>query len=145
MRRLLEPALAAAAALTAAHAVRGMAADYWDRETLTPRTVALACGAGLTNVGAYVLAVGRRSWPLPLSTRTAAFCGAAVTAAVLTRKRHLRNPWSTSVVAALAGVGVAARSGLACTIAAAAWAATHQPMPADERHLARMFGDQQSR
>ncbi|MBB4906038.1 hypothetical protein [Actinophytocola algeriensis] len=145
MRRLLEPALAAAAALTAARATRRMAADYWDTETLTPRTVALVYSAGLANAGAYVLAVRHRSWPLPLPTRTAALGGAAVAAALVTRGRHTRNPRTVGLVAALTGIGITARSGLACTIAVAVWAAVRQPMPADERHLARMLGNQHSR
>ena len=144
VRRLLEPAFAAAAALAAAQAVRSMAADYWDNETLTPRTVALTYSALLANAGAYTLAVRRRTWPLPLRARPALVGGAAVAGALVTRARRNRNPRYLALVAALAGVGVAARSGLACTIAAAAWAVAQQPLPADERHLARMFGDQHS-
>jgi protein-S-isoprenylcysteine O-methyltransferase Ste14 len=140
VRRLLEPTLAAAAALTAARAVRRMGADYWDNETFTPRTVALTYSAAIVNAGAFVLAIRRRSWPLP--PRTAVLGGVAVAGAVVTGARHTRNPRYLSVVAALAGVGVVARSGLACVIAAAAWAAAHQPLPVGERHLARTFGDQ---
>ena len=140
MRRLLEPALAAAAALTAARAVRRIAADYWDDETLTPRTVALTYSAALANSAAFVLAVRRRSWPLP--PRTAVLGGVAVTGALVTGARHTRTPRYLGLVGALAGVGLAARSGLACAIATAAWAAARQPLPADERHLARMFGNQ---
>ncbi|MFI7679494.1 hypothetical protein [Actinophytocola sp. NPDC049390] len=144
MRRLLEPAFAAAAALTAARAVRRVAADYWDNETLTPRTVAVTFSALLANAGTYALAVRRRTWPLPLRARPAMVGGVAVAGALVSRAGRNRNPRYLTLVAALAGIGVATRSGLACTVAAAAWAVAQQPLPADERHLARMFGDQHS-
>ena len=144
VRRLLEPALAAAAVLTAARAVRGMAADYWDQQTPTPRTVALTYTAGLANAGAYALAVCCRSWPLPLRARPAVVGGAAVAGALATGAGRSRNPRYLALVAVLAGIGVATRSGLACTIAATAWAVAQHPLPVDERHLARMFGDQHS-
>lgn len=121
-----------------------MAADYWDNETLTPRTVALTYSAAVANTGAYVLAVRHRTWPLPLRARPAMVGGAAVAGALVTGAGRSRNPRYLALVAALAGIGAAARSGLACTIAAAAWAVVRQPLPADERHLARMFGDQHS-
>lgn len=144
-RRVLEPALAAAAALTAARAVRGMAADYWNDETLTPRTVALMYTAGLANAGAFALAVRRRSWPLPLRARPAVLGGAAVAGVLVIGAGRGSTPRCLGLVAVLAGTGVAARSGLACAIAAAAWAAMRQPLPVDERRLARMVGDDHSR
>lgn len=145
VRRLVEPVLAVAAALTAARAVSRTAADYWDKETVTPRTVALLYGAGIANGGAFVLAVRRRSWPLPLRARPALLGGAAVAGALVSGVGRSRNPRHLGLVAVLAGVGIAARSGLACTIAATTWAAARQPLPTDERHLARMFSDQHSR
>ena len=118
-----------------------MAADYWDNETLTPRTVALTYSAALANAAAYALAVRHRTWPLPLRAHPAMVGGAGVAGALLTGAGRNRNPRYLALVAVLAGIGVATRSGLACTIAAAAWAIAQQPLPADERHLARMFGD----
>lgn len=144
MRRLLAPVLAATAALTAAGAVRRMAADYWATETITPRTAVLTYSAALVNAGAYVLAVRQRTWPLPLRARPAMVGGAAVAGVLVTGAGRSRNPRYLAVVAVLSGLGVAARSGLACTIAAAAWAVALQPLPTDERHLGRMFGDQHS-
>jgi protein-S-isoprenylcysteine O-methyltransferase Ste14 len=121
-----------------------MAADYRDNETLTPRTVAVTFSALLANAGAYALALRRRTWPLPLRARPAMVGGATVAGALATRAGRYRNPRYLTLDAALAGIGVATRSGLACAIAATAWAVAQQPLPTDERHLARMFGDQHS-
>lgn len=167
MVRLLEPAAAAVAALAADRVIGRMAADYWEK-ALTPATVVLMCGAYSVNVGAFALAVRRWCWPLPLPRHPArlagaalAVAGAAVAAGGASRfgsmdqlsgvepgalvtggvYRHTTNPQYLGLIAALAGIGLAARSGLAGAITAIAWAAFNQWIPHEERHLTRVFGD----
>ncbi|MFI7679041.1 hypothetical protein [Actinophytocola sp. NPDC049390] len=104
----------------------------------------LTYNAALANAGAYALAVRHRTWPLPLRAGPAVAGGAAVAGALVTVAGRHRNPRYLALTAVLAGAGVAARSGLACAIAAMAWAVARQPLPAGESHLARMFADQHS-
>src|SRR6266498_1516115 len=49
--------------------------------------------------------------------------------------RHTRNPQYLGLTAVLAGVAVAARSGLAVANAISAWAAFNSWIPSEERHL----------
>jgi protein-S-isoprenylcysteine O-methyltransferase Ste14 len=169
MPRLLEPATAAASTLIARLVIRRMAADYTGKQTLTPATVALMYGAYAANIGGLALAAHRRSWPLPIPAGLARPAGTALAAAgtavalggagrfgsvrqvsgvepgaLVTAGvyRYTRNPQYLGIVAALAGIGIAARSGLAGAIAASVWAAFNRWIPAEERHLTRIFGDE---
>lgn len=168
MVRLLESAAATAATLAAGRVIRRMAADYRDKETLAPATVALMYGAYAANIGAFVLAARRGSWPLPVPDHPARVAGAALTVAGTAVAvagvsrfgsvsqvsgvepgrlatggvyRHTRNPQYLGLVAALAGIGLAARSGLAGAVAAATWVVFNRWIPAEEHHLVRVFGD----
>jgi hypothetical protein len=105
----------------------------WDKETLTPVTVALMYGVYAANIGTFVLCVRRRSWPLPLP-RPAHRCrtdghrcrfssvpqlsgvepSTLVTGGLCRRTRNLQY---LGIVAAVAGIGIGASSGLAGAIA----------------------------
>lgn len=170
MPRSLGPAAAAAAAATfTAAVVRRMETDYSATETFRPMTVALMYGAYAANGAAFAWAAARGSWPLPLPERAARFAGTTLAAAGATLSlagagrfssvtqlsgiepgslitgglyRYTRNPQYLGLVAGLAGIAIAARSGLAGAVVAGAWAAFNRWLPSEERHLERVFGDE---
>lgn len=170
MRQSLGPAAAAAAAtIFTASVIRRMEAEYWETETLTPATVALLYNAYAANGAVFAWAARHRAWPLPLHSGRARHSGGAlaVTGAAIAMAgagrfgsaaqlsgtepgslvttgvyQYTRNPQYLGLIGLLAGIAIAARSGLAAAVAGSAWVAFNRWIPSEERHLSRVFGDQ---
>jgi protein-S-isoprenylcysteine O-methyltransferase Ste14 len=170
MRRHLGHA-AAAVATTAftCRVIRRMEAEYWEIETLTPRTVALLYSAYAANGTVFARAVRHRIWPIAVPSGPArlaggalAVAGAAAAIAGASRfgsaaqlsgvgpgslvtsglYRYTRNPQYLGLTGLLAGIALTARSGLAAAVAGSAWVAFHRWIRSEERHLSRIFGNQ---
>lgn len=168
--RVLTPFTAAlgATAFTTA-VVKRMEDDYRRTETFTAPTVGLLYSAYAATGGALAWAARRRSWPLPLPSRAARIAGIGFAATGTTLAgagasrfasptqlsgtdpgtlitgglyRHTRNPQYLGLTAALAGIALAARSGLAAVLTASTWITFNRWIPNEERHLERLFVDE---
>jgi protein-S-isoprenylcysteine O-methyltransferase Ste14 len=170
MPRSIGPAATAAAATVfSARVIRHMEAEYWETETLRPATVALLYTAYAANGTVFAWAARHRTWPLPLPSGPARLAGGAlaVTGAAIAMAgagrfgsaaqlsgtepsslvtsglyRYTRNPQYLGLTGLLAGIAIAARSGLAAAVAGSVWVAFNRWIPSEERHLTRVFGDQ---
>lgn len=162
-------AAALAAAGFAVPVLRRMQREYTATETFRPSTVALLYSAYAANGAALSWAARRGSWPLPLPRRPAALAGAMLATAgagaaiagisrfnssgqisgteagsliATGLYRTTRNPQYLGLSSGLVGVALATRSGLVGAIAGFATIVLNQWIPNEERHLARVFGDE---
>jgi len=170
MPRSIGPAATAAATTVfSARVIRRMEAEYWETETLRPATVALLYTAYAANGTVFAWAACHRAWPLPLPSGPArlaggalAISGAAIAMAGAGRfgsaaqlsgtepgslvisgvYRYTRNPQYLGLNGLVAGLAIAARSGLAAAVAGSVWMAFNRWIPSEERHLTRAFGDE---
>ena len=157
MPRIIGPAATAAAAtIFSARVIRRMEAEYWEIETLRPATVALLYTAYAANGTVFAWAARHRAWPLPLPSGPARLAGGALavsgaaiamagagrfgSAAQLSGTepgslvtsglyRYTRNPQYLGLTGLLAGVAIAARSGLAAAVAGSVWMAFNRWIP----------------
>lgn len=169
MNRNLGPiaAAAGAGAFTIAVVAR-MQREYRDCDTFTPKTVALLYSAYAANGLALTWSAREHTWPIPIPAHPARASGIALiatgsvaTVAAMTRfgsgaqisgiepgalqtdglYQYSRNPQYAGLVATLAGITVASRSGLAATITTGAIAVLNRWIRTEEAHLTRVFGD----
>ena len=149
--------------------LRRMEREYPDEGSLRPSTVTAMYGTYGVYGTAFVWALRRRIWPVPLPRATAQSVGlpvaaagavacvagmslfdsAAQVSATETGRLHTggvyrwsRNPQYLGNGLLVSGAAVAGRSGFAGALAASVWLIYRRWIPVEEQHLARHFGDE---
>ena len=149
--------------------LRRMEREYADEGSLRPSTVTAMYATYSAYGTAFVWALRRGIWPVPLPRATAQTLGlpvaaagavaciagmslfdsAAQVSAAQTGRLHTggvyqwsRNPQYLGNGLLVSGAAVAGRSGFAGALAAGVWLIYRRWIPSEERHLGQAFGDE---
>lgn len=149
--------------------LRRLEEEYGDADTLSGRTVAAMHAAYAAYVLAMAWAAYHRIWPVPLPAGPVRNIGGALSAAGVVASaagmlpfdsgrqlsgidrgslhttgayRYSRNPQYLGIGLTATGLAAASRSALVGVGAAGVWWIYRRWIPNEERHLARVFGNQ---